>query len=94
LPDVATVAEQGYPGYQFGEWFGLFAPKGLPANIQKRMYEAVAKTVATEDFKKRVADLGLEATATTPDQLKAHLVAEINRIRDIATQTNMLQEKK
>ena len=93
LPDVPTVAELGYPGYAFGEWFAVYAPKGLPDNIKKKLYEAVTKVATSDDFKKRVAGMGLEATSTTPDELKAYLTSEIERIRDIAKQTNMLQQK-
>ena len=41
LPDVPTVAEAGYPGFRFGEWFAMIAPKGLPPDVAKKIHDGL-----------------------------------------------------
>jgi tripartite-type tricarboxylate transporter receptor subunit TctC len=41
LPDLPTVAEKGFPGFEAGSWFGFFAPKGTPAEVVTRVNQAV-----------------------------------------------------
>lgn len=59
LPDVPTVAEQGLPNYEVLFWLGLYAPKGTPPDILRRVEDATKKILATEQVKKRLADVGM-----------------------------------
>ncbi|MDO9406486.1 MAG: tripartite tricarboxylate transporter substrate binding protein [Polaromonas sp.] len=61
LPDVPTVAEQGLPKYEVLLWLGLYAPKGLPADIQRRLEGAMQKLLATDRVKKLLGDLGMQS---------------------------------
>jgi len=58
LPDVPTIAEQGYPGFEFGTWFGFFAPANLPTPVAKRLEEAVLQSLKSEAVKSRLAAVG------------------------------------
>lgn len=58
LPDVPTIAEQGYPGFEFGTWFGFFAPANLPPPVAKRLEEAVLQSLKSEAVKSRLAAVG------------------------------------
>jgi tripartite-type tricarboxylate transporter receptor subunit TctC len=58
LPEVPTIAEQGFPGYELNEWNGLFAPAGLPAPIVARCHEAVRAALADATVRQRVEALG------------------------------------
>lgn len=65
-PDIPTVAESGYPGFQVVTWFGLFAPAGTPAAIVDKLNHAVADAVADPDVHKQLVNLGAEPTTNSP----------------------------
>lgn len=94
LPDIPTVAELGYPGYQSGEWFALIAPKGLPADIQNRLHGALVTAIKLPEVRARLEQIGLEPTSSSPDELRDFLTDEVKRLRDTADQTKMLETPK
>jgi tripartite-type tricarboxylate transporter receptor subunit TctC len=77
LPDVPTAAEAGVPGYEVTSWNGLFAPMGTPAPIIELLNATIREIVAIPEVKQRYAELGIEAKASTPEELKARLQADI-----------------
>jgi len=67
LPDVPTIAEAcNIPGYESSTWYGLFAPAKTPADIQKRMSDAVIKIITTPEFKSWLTDIQGVAPAADP----------------------------
>ncbi len=92
LPNVPTVAEAGYPGYRFEEWFAFVAPKGLPPEIGKRIHAAFLKVIASDAPKERLEKLGLDPTSSSPEELKSFMTSEVERIRQIATEAKMLDK--
>ncbi len=60
LPDVPTVAELGYPGFDIATVIGLQAPAGLPRDLAARLQAAVAKALRERDIAERMASLGME----------------------------------
>jgi len=77
LPEVPTAAEAGVAGYEVTSWNGLFAPMGTPADIINLLNKAIHEMVAIPEVKQKYADLGIEAKASTPEELKARLAADI-----------------
>jgi tripartite-type tricarboxylate transporter receptor subunit TctC len=77
LADVPTVAEAGVPGYEVTSWNGLFAPVGTPAAVINLLNKTIREVVATPEVKQRYADLGIEAQASTPEELMARLQRDI-----------------
>src|SRR5215469_9977626 len=77
--DVPTVAEAGVPGYEVVSWNGVFAPHGTPADIIALLNKAIHEIVATPEVKQRYAELGIEAKAGTPEELKARLAGDIGK---------------
>jgi tripartite-type tricarboxylate transporter receptor subunit TctC len=77
LPDAPTVAEAGVAGYEVTSWNGVFAPVGTPAPILDRLNKAIHEVVAMPDVQQRYAELGIEARASTPEELKARLAGDI-----------------
>jgi tripartite-type tricarboxylate transporter receptor subunit TctC len=77
--DVPTVAEAGVPGYEVVSWNGVFAPHGTPAQIIDILNKAIREIVDTAEVKQRYAELGIEARAGTPEELKARLAADIGK---------------
>jgi tripartite-type tricarboxylate transporter receptor subunit TctC len=77
LPDVPTAAEAGVGGYEVVSWNGIFARTGTPAEIINILNAAIREIVAIPEVKERYADLGIEAQASSPEELKARLAADI-----------------
>ncbi len=78
-PDVKTVAEQGFPGYESVAWWGVFAPAKTPANIVTAMNAALAKVLADPAVRDRLTAQGMEIVASKPDELAKFVDGEIER---------------
>jgi tripartite-type tricarboxylate transporter receptor subunit TctC len=77
--DVPTVAEAGVPGYEVVSWNGVFAPHGTRADIIELLNKTIREIVATPEVKQRYAELGIEARASTPEELKDRLTRDIGK---------------
>jgi tripartite-type tricarboxylate transporter receptor subunit TctC len=77
LPDVPTVAESGYPGYDVKNTFGVFAPARTPAPVIKRLNTELRAIVAMEDVRARLASQGVDAASSTPAEHRALMEAEV-----------------
>jgi tripartite-type tricarboxylate transporter receptor subunit TctC len=77
LPDVPTVQESGIQSFEVTSWNGIFAPAGTPSEVVATMNHALHAVLATPDLKRRMLDLGVEARASTPDELRARLQTDI-----------------
>ena len=75
MPEVPTVAEQGFPGYELNEWNGLYAPAGLPAPVTQRLFEAATHALADATVRQRLDALGAFPVGSPPDAF-ARYVAE------------------
>ncbi|MCU4119039.1 Bug family tripartite tricarboxylate transporter substrate binding protein [Variovorax sp. N23] len=75
LPEVPTVAEAGYPGFESITWYALFAPAGTPADIINKINSIVTDGLR-KDFGKRLADLGVVVRPSTPEELKQTVVKD------------------
>jgi tripartite-type tricarboxylate transporter receptor subunit TctC len=76
LPNVPTVAEQGYAGFDATTWLGLVGPAGLPAETIARLNAETVKILARPDVKDKLVQEGSEPTPGTPQQFAAHIRAE------------------
>jgi tripartite-type tricarboxylate transporter receptor subunit TctC len=79
IPDVPTVAESGFPGFETGSWQGILAPPGTPREIVARLGSEVQKVLATSEVKERLAGQGAEVRVTTPAELGAFIAREKDR---------------
>ena len=73
LPDVPTVAEQGFPGYEANNSWCLYAPAGTPKDVIARLHAEVVRIVTLADVRERFAASGLEPVGSTPEQLNARM---------------------
>ena len=78
-PDIPTVAEAGVPGFDVTSWFGLFVPTRTPPDVVRKMSVDTAAALAEPAARQRLGQLGYEVIGSTPDQLTAHLRAEIDK---------------
>jgi tripartite-type tricarboxylate transporter receptor subunit TctC len=76
-PDVPTMAESGYPGFEAVPWFGLMAPAGTSLAIVDKLHRETARILAMPDVRKKLNDLGLDVIGGTPAELAAVIEREI-----------------
>ena len=79
FPDVPCAAELGLPNYTVTTWYGLWAPKGTPADVQARVVEEVNRLSAADEIKTAWANNGAEFGKLTPAQFGTFVSAEIKR---------------
>jgi tripartite-type tricarboxylate transporter receptor subunit TctC len=77
LPDVPTLDESGFPGFEAAAWNAVLAPKGTPYDVVTRLNLAIVGIARTQPFRRRLATLGGEVIADTPDEFTVYLRAEI-----------------
>ena len=73
LPDVPTVAESGFKGFDMSTWYGLLMPAGTPVAVVTQMNGAVNKLLATPEMQKAIQDQGAEPLAMTPEAFTQQL---------------------
>jgi len=79
LPDVPTLAEAGVRGAEIYSWQGMAAPRGLPADVKKKLADAAVQAINEPALKKRLTDQGLEIVANTPEEFAAFQAREYTR---------------
>ncbi len=83
LPDVPTVAESGFPGFEVQSWFGLAAPTGTPQPIVVRLNTALNKVLADAAVKQRLAEMVATPAPGSPDDMRKFVASEIAGWRDV-----------
>jgi tripartite-type tricarboxylate transporter receptor subunit TctC len=76
-PDMPTMAEIGYPGFEAVPWFGLMAPAGTPQAVIDKVHRETARVLALPEMRKRMAELGVDLIGNTPAEFAAAIKAEI-----------------
>jgi tripartite-type tricarboxylate transporter receptor subunit TctC len=80
MPDVPTLAEQGFPGFSALAWWGVFAPAGTPRPIIDKLNAEFAKALKQPDVKKQLTEqLGMDLAVSTPEALQEWTVGQIAR---------------
>jgi len=92
LPDVPTVAENGLPGYDYEQWYALFAPAKTPSTVVQTIYKETARIVATPEIHERLVSTGHRVIAGTPQQLADKVRRDIEKTRKIMTESGMQQQ--
>jgi tripartite-type tricarboxylate transporter receptor subunit TctC len=77
MPELATVAELGLPGFDATTWHGLVAPAGTPKDIVETLHAATVKALADPDTRRALADLGVEIAGSSPQEFAAYIASEI-----------------
>lgn len=80
LPDVATTAEAGFAQYRSVNWFGLFAPRGLPPDAAQGLVAALREAVKAPDVRTAIVAAGAEPLVSTSDEFAAQVKAEGDRL--------------
>lgn len=77
LPDVPTMTEAGFPGFDVVAWFGMFAPAGTPAPIVDRINRELVAVLDRPDLREKGAELGIEIFGSTPRELGDYVKSQI-----------------
>ncbi|HZE11334.1 MAG TPA: tripartite tricarboxylate transporter substrate binding protein [Burkholderiales bacterium] len=76
LPDIPTIAEQGYPGYQATNWYAYVAPAKTPKDIVARLNREIVRTLGDPETHAQILKQGEEPTPSTPEELAQHMARE------------------
>lgn len=79
LPDLPTVAESGYPGFEVNYWLGLFGPAGMPKEIVTKLNTEVVDLLKRPEIREVLAKQGVEIVTSTPEELGSLVAVEIGR---------------
>jgi tripartite-type tricarboxylate transporter receptor subunit TctC len=91
-PEIPTVAESGMTGFDFGSWYGLWGPKGLPADLVTTIQAEVARIVQRPEVRERFALLGFEPLGSTPDYFAGYIKDEMAKYQQIIKDANIKAE--
>jgi tripartite-type tricarboxylate transporter receptor subunit TctC len=92
LPQVPTAAEAGVKGFVSAAWFAFLAPAGTPKPIVDRLQREIAAAIADPALRAKLSDMGVEAMASTPDELGRHIAAETAKWREIISKAGIKLE--
>jgi len=91
-PDVPTLAEAGVPGYEFSQWYGIYAPAGTPQPVLEKLNAAINASLNDEGVKAALLKLGVVPDPTTPEEF-AEVVAKQAKVdNEIATKLGLIAE--
>ena len=76
-PELPTIAESGYPGFEVTNWYGLLAPARTPSAIIRKLHLETVKALALPDLRGKLTDLGMEVIGNSPDEFAAVIKSEI-----------------
>ena len=76
MPDVPTVAEAGYPGYEALNWYGFLAPRGTPREIIERLNKEIVRALAAPQVVAALHKTGTEPKSSTPEEFAAYIKRE------------------
>ncbi|MBI2294524.1 MAG: tripartite tricarboxylate transporter substrate binding protein, partial [Betaproteobacteria bacterium] len=79
LPEVPTIAEQGFPGVEATAWYGILAPAGTPKPVVTRLNSEIVRILKLPDVTQKLEGLGFEIVGSTPEQFGAYIRTEIKK---------------
>ena len=88
-PDLPTIAEQGFPGFDATSWYALVAPAGTPLAVIDRLHAEIVRALAEPDVRERIAGLGAEPVGNSPAEFAAMQRAEAARWTRVAKEANI-----
>ena len=92
-PNVMTMEEAGMKGFTDEAWYGLLAPAKVPPEVLARLTEAMKKTMANPELRKRLEEVGARPVGSAPQEFASQVRAEIERMRQVVKSRNIkLQE--
>mgnify|MGYP003351875553 CR=1 FL=1 len=89
MPEIPTIAEQGYPGFDSSSWQGLFAPAATPKDIVQRLSAESVKGLKSPDVLQRLPALGQVPVGSTPDEFEAQFKSDVAKFIRIVREAKL-----
>ncbi|MDB5922656.1 MAG: hypothetical protein JWN13_1592 [Betaproteobacteria bacterium] len=77
VPELPTIAEAAFPGYEAATWYGVLAPAGTPVPIVRKLNAEIAATLNHPDLKQRMSSQGADPAPTSPEEFAAYIKSEV-----------------
>lgn len=90
MPDVASIAESGWPDYEASAWYGFVAPKGTPEALIDKLQKATVAAINDATVRSRLANEGATPVGNTPEEFGGFIRAEHRRWADIVKSSNLV----
>ncbi|MBM3408427.1 MAG: tripartite tricarboxylate transporter substrate binding protein [Betaproteobacteria bacterium] len=88
-PDIPTVAEQGFPGFETDSWYGIVAPSSMPRELVEKINAALNRALDDPTINKNLADRGIEKIGGTSTRLGEHIKSEVAKYAKIVRDSGM-----
>jgi tripartite-type tricarboxylate transporter receptor subunit TctC len=89
LPNVPTIAEQGFQGYEANNSWSMYAPAGTPTRIVRRLNEEIVRVIGLPELRDRFIATGLEPVGSSPTELADRMQSDYKKWRDVVTQIGL-----
>ena len=89
LPEVPTIAEQGFPAYEVNAWYGWLAPAGTPRQVIALLNAEATKAIKTPEVRERLASDGAVPIGSTPDEFARHIRSEMEKWGKVVKQAGI-----
>jgi tripartite-type tricarboxylate transporter receptor subunit TctC len=78
-PEIPTIAEQGFPGFESTSWGGIMGPPGMPSAILEKLHGTIVRVMAMPEIRQAMERQGIEPRSSTPTQFAEHIASEVRR---------------
>ena len=78
-PDIPTIAEQGFPGFEATSWGGILGPPAMASAVLEKLHDTVVKVMTRPDLRQTMERQGIEPRSSTPAQFAQHIASEVQR---------------
>jgi tripartite-type tricarboxylate transporter receptor subunit TctC len=92
LPELPTVKEAGGGDFEARSWNAIFAPKGTPPEVVKTLNAALREVLEAPDMKKRALDLGIDAKASSPEEILDRLKSDIDKWAEVIERAGIAKQ--
>ena len=92
MPDVPTVAESGFPGFESTIWYCVVGPRGLPQPVVSRLHAALTAIIGGAEFRERLAADAVDAETSSPEALMAFIRSEIPKFASVIRRAGIRPE--
>jgi len=93
VPDIPTMAESGFPGFDVSQWFGVFVPQGTPPDIVRMLHAEVTAALKVPEIRSRQLEQGYEPLGSTPDEFAQYVKDEIKKYAKLIADTGIRLER-
>ena len=89
LPEVPTVIESGWPGFESTSWFGVLAPAGTPPAIVARLHKEITGQLRRPEVREQITRTGADVVGDTPEEFSAYIKSEIAKWAKVVKAANI-----